>query len=64
MKVKVSARRGKSAVVPVSLVPERRRWLPHAELVRRLAVSQADARLRQDLARLAGETTDDLGSLA
>ena len=48
-----------------SLIPfeqPRRRWLPKAELVRRLA-TQADAGLRNDLARLAGETTDDLGPL-
>jgi prevent-host-death family protein len=49
-----------------SLVPferSRRRWLPRAELVRRLAAGQADAGLRGDLARLAGDTTDDLGPL-
>lgn len=49
-----------------SLVPfqqPRRRWLPRAELVRRLAAAQADAGLRDDLTRLAGETTDDLGPL-
>lgn len=50
-----------------SLVPferSRRRWLPRAELVRRLAATQADPQLRDDLARLAGDTTDDLGPLA
>jgi prevent-host-death family protein len=49
-----------------SLVPfqqSRRRWLPRAELVRRLAATQADAGLRDDLVRLAGDTTDDLGPL-
>jgi prevent-host-death family protein len=49
-----------------SLVPfeqPRRRWLPRAELVRRLAAQQADPGLRDDLDRLAGETTDDLGPL-
>ena len=49
-----------------SLVPfqqPRRRWLPRAELVRRLAAAQADAGLRDDLSRLAGDTTDDLGPL-
>lgn len=49
-----------------SLVPyerSRRRWLPRTELVRRLAVAQADTGLREDLARLAGDTTDDLGPL-
>ena len=47
-----------------SLIPfeqPRRRWLPRAELIRRLVATQADPGLRDDLARLAGETTDDLG---
>ena len=47
-----------------SLVPfeqSHRRWLPRAELVRRLAATQADPGLRDDLARLAGGTTDELG---
>ncbi len=39
----------------------RRRWLPKAELVARLRGAQADPGLRDDLARLAGDTTDDLG---
>lgn len=39
----------------------RRRWLPKAELVARLRTAQADPGLRNDLARLAGDTTDDLG---
>jgi prevent-host-death family protein len=39
----------------------RRRWLPRAELVTRLRTAQADPGLRDDLARLAGDTTDDLG---
>ncbi len=42
----------------------RRSWLPRGELVRRLAIARADPGLREDLARLAGETTDDLGPLA
>lgn len=49
------------------LVPLRRtpnRWLPWAELVRRLPASQADPALRDDLARLAGDTTDDLEPLS
>lgn len=56
--------RGKPVAALVPLSPERRRWLPRAELVRRLASAQADAGLREDLARLAGDTTDDLGPLA
>lgn len=56
--------RGKPVAALVPLTEERRRWLPRAELARRLAVTQADPALRADLARLAGETTDDLGPLA
>ena len=41
----------------------RRRWLPRAELAARLRKSQADPGLRLDLARLAGDTTDDLGPI-
>lgn len=55
--------RGKPVAALVPLAEERRRWLPRAELTRRLAGAQADAGLRTDLARLAGETTDDLGPL-
>jgi prevent-host-death family protein len=40
-----------------------RRWIPRAELVRRLRLTQADPGLRADLARLAGDTTDDLGPI-
>jgi len=39
----------------------RRRWLPRAELVDRLRGRQADPGLRDDIARLAGDSTDDLG---
>lgn len=41
----------------------RRRPIGRAELMRRLQHAQADAGLRQDLAVLAGETTDDLGPI-
>ncbi len=51
---------GKPVARLLPLAPARRRWLPRAELSRRLAIAQADAGLRDDLARLAGETTDDL----
>jgi luciferase family oxidoreductase group 1 len=37
-----------------------RRWIPREELAQRLSRSQADPGLRDDLARLAGETTDEL----
>jgi prevent-host-death family protein len=60
----VITRRGKPVAALVPVAPQRRRWLPRAELLRRLAVAQADPGLREDLARLAGETTDDLGPIA
>ena len=53
--------RGKPIAALVPLTESRRRWLPRAELARRLAIAQADPGLRADLARLVGETTDDLG---
>jgi hypothetical protein len=40
-----------------------RRWIPREELAARLAQVQADPGLRDDLARLGGETTDDLEPL-
>lgn len=60
----VITRRGDPVASLVPFEHSRRRWLPRAELVRRLASIQADPGLRKDLARLAGETTDDLGSLS
>ena len=51
---------GKPVAQLIPLPSARRRWLPRAELSRRLTTAQADAGLRADLARLAGETTDDL----
>lgn len=59
----VITRRGKPVAALVPIGPRRRRWIPRAELVRRLEVAQADPGLRADLARLAGETTDDLGPI-
>ena len=56
--------RGKPVASLVPVETTRRRWLPRAELVRRLAVVQADAGLRNDLAVLAGDTTDDLDPIA
>jgi prevent-host-death family protein len=41
----------------------RRRWLPRSELVARLQHAQADPGLRDELARLAGDSTDDLGPI-
>ena len=53
--------RGRAVAQLVPVVPSRRRWLPRAELVRRLRDAPADPGLRADLAVLAGDTTDDLG---
>lgn len=53
--------RGKPVAALVPIPTQRRRWLPRQELMRRLATAQADSGLREDLARLAGDTTDDLG---
>jgi prevent-host-death family protein len=52
--------RGKpvAALLPASAAA--RRWLPRGELIRRLSAAQADAGLRLDLERLAGESTDEL----
>jgi prevent-host-death family protein len=55
--------RGKPVASLDALEQPRRRWLPRAELVKRLAVTQADPGLRGDLARLAGDTTEDLGPI-
>ncbi|CAN3127148.1 type II toxin-antitoxin system Phd/YefM family antitoxin [Mycobacterium sp. smrl_JER01] len=47
----------------VPFEPSRRRWLTRDELVGRISRAQADPGMRDDLAVLAGETTDDLGPL-
>ncbi|HEY6779384.1 MAG TPA: type II toxin-antitoxin system prevent-host-death family antitoxin [Thermoleophilaceae bacterium] len=59
----VITQRGNPVASLVPFDPPRRRWLPRVELIRRLAAAQADPGLREDLARLAGDTTDDLGPL-
>jgi len=56
--------RGKPVAALVPLPSQRRRWLPRQELLPRLAAVQADSGLRDDLALLVGETTDDLGPIA
>jgi prevent-host-death family protein len=48
-------------LVPVQR--SRRSWIHRDELVARLRRAQADTGLRDDLARLAGDTTDDLGPI-
>jgi antitoxin (DNA-binding transcriptional repressor) of toxin-antitoxin stability system len=48
------------------LVPHRRdepRWIPREELVELLKTHSADPGLRDDLERIAGDTTDDLGPI-
>lgn len=39
------------------------RWMPRDELVELLKTHSADPGLRDDLDRIAGETTDDLGPI-
>lgn len=56
--------RGKPVASLDALEHPRRHWLSRAELVKRLAVARADPGLREDLARLAGDTTEDLGPIA
>lgn len=51
-------------VAVLSAVPsQRRRWLTKAEFLAGLHRAQADPGLRDDLAALAGDTTDDLGPI-
>jgi prevent-host-death family protein len=54
---------GRPVAVLTAVRPRRRRWLTSAELLTRLQRAQADPGLRNDLAVLAGDTTDDLGPL-
>ncbi|OBG42640.1 prevent-host-death family protein [Mycobacterium alsense] len=54
---------GRPVAVLTAVRPLCRRWLTKAEFLSRLRRSQADAGLRQDLAILAGDTTDDLGPI-
>jgi prevent-host-death family protein len=54
---------GKPVAQLVPLQQTRRRWLPRSELARRLRVAQADPGLRDDLASLAGDTTEALGPI-
>lgn len=53
--------RAVAELVPVRAV--RRRPIARAELTRRLVRTQADPGLREDLAVLAGDTTDELGPI-
>ncbi|MGI8593099.1 MAG: type II toxin-antitoxin system Phd/YefM family antitoxin [Solirubrobacteraceae bacterium] len=55
--------RGRPVAELIPVRTRRRRPISRAELVRRLGVAQADPGLRDELASLAGDTTDDLGPL-
>lgn len=59
----VITRRGRPVARPIPVPPPKPRWLPREELIELLATAQADPGLRDDLARLAGDTTDDLGPI-
>jgi prevent-host-death family protein len=52
--------RGRPVAELIPLRAVRRRPIGRAELARRLGSTQADSTLRDDLATLAGDTTDDL----
>jgi prevent-host-death family protein len=54
---------GRPVAVLTAVRPQRRRWLTRTELLERLPRAQADLGLRDDLAVLAGDTTDDLGPI-
>jgi prevent-host-death family protein len=54
---------GRPVAELVPLRRSRRSWIRRDELVARLDTAQADPGLRDDLARLAGDTTDDLGPI-
>lgn len=53
--------KGRPVAVLIPIRPQRRRWLTRTEFLTRVQRAQADPGLRDDLAILAGDTTDDLG---
>lgn len=55
--------RGRPVAKVVPLRASRRRPIPGAEMRKRLLAHQADPGLREDLARLAGDSTDELGPI-
>lgn len=55
--------KGRPVAVLSAVQPQRRRWLTKSEFLARLHHVQADPGLRDALAALAGDTTDDLGPL-
>ena len=54
---------GKAVARLTALQPTRHGWSSRDELLRRLDRAQADPALRQELAELAGDSTDELGPL-
>lgn len=54
---------GRPVAVIHAVGEPKRRWLSRRELLSRLRRSAADPGLREDLARLAGDTTDELEPL-
>lgn len=55
--------KGRAVAVLSPVHARRRRWLPGTEFVARMRRAQADPGLRDDLAAIAGDTTDDLGPI-
>ncbi len=55
--------RGRPVAELTPVRTQRRRPITRVELTRRLGRTQADPALREDLAVLAGDTTDDLGPI-
>ena len=55
--------RGRPVAQLTQVQVARRRPIARTELARRLSRAQADYGLREDLAILAGDTTDDLGPI-
>jgi prevent-host-death family protein len=53
--------KGRPVALLAAAEPPRRRWLAKTEFLARLHRAQADPGLRDDLALLAGDSTDDLG---
>lgn len=55
--------KGQPVAVLTAVRAQRRRWLTKAEFLARASRSQADPGLRDDLAVLAGDTTEELGPI-
>jgi prevent-host-death family protein len=55
--------KGRPVAILTAIRPARRRRLTRSEFVVRLRRAQAEPGLRDDLAALAGDTTDDLGPI-